>query len=144
MRKIGFGLLCIVLALVGLALPQSAPAQPVGPPNEIVCNKHLVLQAVGATSIQQILPGVAGQSITICGFMWNVGAAASTAALYVGTGTNCNTNQLPVTPILTLPANSTVVVKSGSGSFSSAQGNQLCYVITGTGPTAGLIFYAQF
>ena len=131
-------LLTLLWVLVGSG---SALAQTAGPPN-LYCNKSLVVSG-GATAITQIVAGVAGQSIHICGYDLNAGAAAASYQLTVGTGTNCNANTVQVTPPFSLGVNG-VLVSRGAVWFSSIQGAQLCHTITGTGPINGVISYGQF
>jgi hypothetical protein len=136
-----------LLAIVGSLLllygcGEPAKAQQVGP-SALYCNKSFIVSA-GATSQAQVVAGVANQAIHICGYDINAGAAAGTYQLTVGTGTNCNANQVNVTPVFTLGINGVLVSRNGPVWFSSAQGAQLCHTITGTGPINAVVSYGQY
>lgn len=134
-------------ALVGLALvaglgsPQ-APAQPVGPPNEIVCNK-INNGSSGATVGVAVAP-VANQQISICGWNATAGAAAGTFQLLSGQGATCGTGTQTVTPVIPLAINGNNTDHTGQAWFSLPPLNNLCISITGTGPVSYQIYYSQF
>ena len=142
MRK--FLLCCSTIGLalaMGLALT-GAPAQPVGPPNEIVCNK-INNASSGATVGVSVAP-VANQSISICGFSATAGAAAGTFQLLSGSGATCATGTQTITPVIPLTPGTNVTDHTSSAWFSLPPLNNLCVSITGTGPVAYNIYYAQF
>jgi len=144
MRKSVFGLLCISLALVGLASPTRAPAQQTGA-TEVICNKQFVVSA-GATSITQVVAPQAGVGISVCGYTFNAGAAAATVQIQAGTGTNCNANTINITPVFSLGINGALSFAPGRAFISTpatSPGYMLCYVITGTGPMAIAVQYFQ-
>lgn len=132
---------CLGLALAGL-WGDAPTAQPVGPPNEIVCNR-INNGSSGATVGVSVAP-VAGQQISLCGFNATAGAAAGTFQLLSGTGATCGTGTQTVTPVIPLPINGNIVDHTGSAWFSLPPLNNLCISITGTGPVAYTIYYAQF
>jgi hypothetical protein len=134
-------LLAIAGSLLLYGCGEPAKAQTVGPP-ALYCNKSFVVSA-GATSQAQVVAAVAGQSIHICGYDINAGAAAGTYQLTVGTGVNCNANTVNVTPVFSLGINGVLVSRAPIW-FSSAQGAQLCHTITGTGPINAVVSYGQF
>jgi len=144
MRKFNLGLLIIGLALAGLALSREAPAQQTGA-TEVICNKQFVVSA-GATSITQVVAPQAGVGITVCGYTFNAGAAAATVQITAGTGTNCNANQIAITPVFSLGINGSLSFAPGRGFISTpaaTPGYMLCYNITGTGPMAIAVQYFQ-
>jgi len=143
MRKITLSLLSVAgLALAGLVLsPKLAPAQQTGA-TEVICNKQFIVSA-GATSMTQVVAGISGQSISVCGYTFNAGAAAATIQIVSGTGTNCNTGQVAITPVFSLGINGNLSFAPGRAFFSAASGAALCYVITGTGPMAAAVQYFQ-
>jgi hypothetical protein len=133
----------LILALLALtASLELAWAQQVGPP-PLYCNKSFAVGS-GATSITQAVAGVTGQSIHICGYDINAGAAAGTFQLTTGTGTNCNANVTQVTPVFALGINGVLVSRNGFVWFSSIPGAQLCFTITGTGPIQAVVSYGQY
>jgi hypothetical protein len=136
-------LLALLLALV--AVP--AAAQPIGLGQ--TCNKTFAISQA-ATVLTKIISGVAGQNISVCGIVLNSGAAASTAGLSYGTGTNCGTGTTTFYPTVSLPINGLLVDRGDfpQMGFPSVNGsgvaNDLCLVTTGTGPTVVVIHYIQF
>ena len=130
--------------LAGALLQSIAPAntQQVGPP-ALYCNKSFVVSA-GATSITQIVAAVTGQAIHICGYDINAGAAAGTFQLTVGTGVNCNANTTGITPVYSLAINGVLSARNTTVWYSTPQGYQLCYTITGTGPVGAVVSYGQY
>lgn len=137
-KAVGIGL---ALALGGLVLT-GAPAQPVGPPNLIPCNK-VNNGSSGATVGVSVAP-VTGQSISVCGYTASAGAAAGTFQLLSGTGATCGTGTQTITPVIPLPINGTVVDHPGNAYFTLPSLNNLCISITGTGPVSYSIYYSQF
>jgi hypothetical protein len=123
-------------------LGREAAAQQVGGP-ALYCNKSFTV-SLGAAALVQVVAGVAGQSIHICGYDINAGAAAGTYQLTVGTGTNCNANTVNVTPVFSLGVNGVLVSRNGFAWFSSISGAQLCHTVTGTGPINAVVSYGQF
>jgi hypothetical protein len=136
-----------LLAVAGLLLlygcGEPAKSQQVGPP-PLYCNRSFTVNSLGATSIAQVVAGVANQAIHICGYDITIGAAAATYQLTVGTGVNCNANTVNITPAFALPANGGLSSRPGFAWFSSAQGAQLCHTITGTGPVTAVVSYGQY
>src|SRR6516165_3671987 len=128
MRRFG-----LALALALSFVESVAHAQVSGPPSALYCNQSFVVSA-GATAMTQVVAPVAGRAIHICGFDVNAGAAAGTFQLSTGTGTNCGTNTVNITPAFSLGINGVLSSRNTTVWFSSPQGNALCYVITGTGP----------
>jgi hypothetical protein len=142
MRKFAIGCTLFGLALaMGLGLT-GAPAQPVGPPNEIVCNR--VNNGSSGPTVGVAIAPVANQQISICGFNVTAGAAAATFQLLAGQGGTCGTQTATVTPVIPLPINGNVTDHTGAAWVSLPTLSNLCISITGTGPVAYQIYYAQF
>lgn len=143
MRALRLSLLCIAgLALAGLALPQEAPAQPAQ------CGRTATGASAAATT--QLVAGVQGQSIHLCG--WDVTAtAAATFQLVAGSGATCGTGTVNVTGAHALSTNN-VFTSSGAtpGRYSTpnvvapATPLNVCIIVTGTGPVQWTVFYTQF
>lgn len=139
--------LLLALALV-LASAVPAASQP-GSAQPTICNKVFVVSQ-GATAITRIITGVAGQNISICGFVYNSGAAASTGTLSYGTGTNCGTGTTTLIPTISLPINGLLVDKGDFASIPVPAVNasgvpiDVCLTSTGTGPFVLVLHYAQF
>jgi hypothetical protein len=130
------------LALAAGLLSHETAAQPVGPPNEIVCNR-INNGSSGATVGVAVAP-VANQQISICGFNATAGAAAATFQLIAGQGGTCGTQTATITPVIPLGINGNVTDHTGSAWVSLPTLSNLCISITGTGPVAYQIYYAQF
>lgn len=132
---------CLGLALAGL-WGDAPTAQPVGPPNEIVCNR-VNNGSSGATVGVAVAP-ITGQQISICGFIAAAGAAAGTFQLITGTGATCATQTATITPVIPLPINGNITDHTSSAWASIPPLSNLCISITGTGPISYNIYYAQF
>ena len=107
-------------AVLGLALAGSvgdAPlAQPVGPPNEIWCNKTAVVASGPATVL--VASGVAARTTSICG--WIVSAtAAATIQIITGTGATCGTGTVNITAAHAIPAGASLSYASGAAWYSA-------------------------
>jgi|SRR5262245_23465055 len=142
MRKVSLSLLCVSLALAGLVQSRDAPAQQTGA-TEVICNKQFVLSGSPAVSIIQFVAGQSGVPISVCGWFFTSGAATSTAQISAGTGTNCNANQVFVSPAVVLAPNQSVGLTPGRAFYSTPAGYMLCYNIVGTGPTGIVVWYFQ-
>jgi hypothetical protein len=122
-----------LLLLCGAAFAQGQP---------LICNRTFQISQ-GAVALTKIIAGVSGQVISLCGWNAGAGAAAGTFQLQSGTGVNCGTGNATVTPIYSLGINGVQVDHSIYASISLPQGNDLCLVTTGTGPTTLIVYYLQ-
>jgi hypothetical protein len=128
------------LALAGLA-GDALLAQPVGPPNEIWCNR--TAQATSGPATVSVVTGVAARSTTICGWIASATAAA-TVQVISGTGATCGTGTVNVTAAHAIPAGGVQNYGGNSGFFSAATAANVCVIIGGTGPVQLTLVYAQF
>lgn len=115
----------LFLLLAFLLAPSLALAQ-VGPPNQIQCNQFVPFTGTGAEA--QILAPATGKTTVVCG--WHVTSTSSTTTtfqLFAGSGTNCGTNPVTITPALnvTLTAPSADHIDYASLSFASPN-NAIC------------------
>lgn len=136
MKKLGLALLLAIWALA------PAQAQVVGPA-PIVCNSTFQVSQA-ATALTEIVAGVAGKQISVCGWALNTGAAAATAQLRYGTGTDCATGTVSLTPEISLGVNGVYVDRSAYAFQSLAQLTDLCLVTTGTGPMQVTVYYGIY
>ena len=140
MRKL---LLALLLALAS-AVP--AASQPGGQP--LICTKTFQVSQA-AVALTKIVSGVTGTSINICGYAANAGAAAATFALSYGTGTNCATGTVSITPVFALGINGVMVDHVTGANIAipsvnaSGVANDLCLVTTGTGPLGIIVYYTN-
>lgn len=130
-RKLALGLLLCLLH-------SPVRAQGIGGINISCGNIFTVSQS--AVALTKIVNG-ANKIISICGWVFNAGAAAATAQLQSGTGTNCASNTSPVTPPFSLGVNGVLVDHIPTAHISLPFNNDLCLVTTGTGPMEALIYF---
>jgi hypothetical protein len=142
MRKLLLALLLVLASAVPAAAQSTSAAG-------ITCNKFFAVSQ-GAVALTKIITGIASQNISLCGFVYNSGAATSTVGLSYGTGTNCATGTTVLIPVVSLPINGLLVDKGDFASMAVPAVNgsgvpiDLCLVTTGTGPAVVIVHYAQF
>ncbi len=130
----------LVLLLL-LALCSGAQAEnTVGPSAQILCNK-VANVAVGPTTATQVVAGVVGQSIFICGYQITNTTATGTFSLIYGTGSTCTT---PTTLVTTQNVTSTApaTYNVGVAQMQVPAGATLCVVPIAT--VATTIWFSQF
>ena len=95
------------------------------------------------TSLTQIVALSAGKKIYICAAYIQGGGTTPTLSLEYGTGTNCATGTTVLTQAVALTTAAPGISWPGPGPVVPSA-NALCYVLTGTSPTAvGWISYVQ-
>src|SRR6266852_3912976 len=114
--------LLLLLAFTGVAQAENT----VGPSAQILCNK-VANVAVGPSTATQVVAGVAGQSIFICGYQITNTAATGTFSLIYGTGSTCTT---PTTLVTTQNVTSTApaTYNVGVAQMQVPAGSTLCVV----------------
>jgi hypothetical protein len=131
-------------AALGLALAGSvgdAPlAQPVGPPNEIWCNKTGT-NAAGPSTVLTVT-GIANRTVNICGWIASATAAA-TMQVITGTGATCGTGTVNITAAHAIPAGASLSFASSAAFYSAPAGNNVCLIVGGTGPVQLTLTYSQ-
>ena len=133
------------LALAGMVSDASL-SQPVGPPNEIYCNRTAIV-ASGPATVSAVT-GVVGRSATICGFIASATAAA-TVQIISGTGATCGTGTVNVTAAHSIPAGAFINYSSAAWFSTAAVAApatpaNICVIVGGTGPIQMTLVYAQF
>ena len=129
----------VLLALsLALSLCVGAQAQPVGPA-PFYCNKVQVNSLTVGTT--QLIIGVANQVITICGYLWDENANG-TAQIVFGTGASC-TSSTPISTNTTTSVGGHVVNRIATGYISSAPGQSVCAIVTGSNPLNTEVYYFQ-
>lgn len=131
----------VLLAAALLCWSWGAAAQPTA--FNIICNDTYP-GTPPANATTKLISNITPQIISICGWEINAGAATVTWQFVHGTGTNCATNQVILTPVFYLAINGIQVSRSPYAQISLPPGRDLCVVTTGTGPLEILIYYAQF
>jgi len=132
----------VLAGILLLAGCQPSSGQPVGPPNEIVCNKVNNGSSGATTGVS--IAAVSGQLISVCGFNATAGAATGTFQLITGQGATCATQTATITPTIPLPINGNVTDHTSNAWVTVPSLGNVCVVITGTGPVSYNIYYAQF
>lgn len=137
MKKL-LGIFALGLAL---AIPAGAKAQPtvIGPANAILCNK--VVNFTGSAATAQIIAGVTGQIVAICGWSVTNTAASGTVQFSTGTGSNCGTGNATISPLMSVSTNS-VTDHATYASQNVVAGNAICQNATAT--ITGILYYSQF
>lgn len=137
MKKL-LGIFALGLAL---AFSAGAKAQPtvIGPGNAILCNQ--VVSFTGTAALAQIVAGVTGKIIVICGWSMTNTAAAGTIQFSTGTGSNCGTGTATISPLMSISTNS-VTDHATYASQNVVAGNAICQNATAT--ITGIFYYAQF
>lgn len=149
MRKLRHPLtLAFALGLALWAGPALSQGAPIGPSNWFTCNNYAQVTGT-ANTVQQIValatspvgPGGVQPRIYVCG--WSLtNSATGTIIFSSGTGSNCGTGTVTMTPALNVNTNGLTystqipVVQTGAG-------QALC-VQTSVVTITGLVFYAQF
>lgn len=132
-----------LLLALGLALSLCAGAQAqlgaIGPPPPPTCNK--VVSVTGTAALAQVIAGVSGQIVAICGWSFTNTAASGTFLIATGTGANCGTNTVNLTPALSVGATA-VTDHSAAASQNVVAGNAIC--VNATATITGLLYYSQF
>ena len=134
--------LALVLGALASSPVTPAHSQQAGA-QQILCAKSLQF-SLAATALTQIVAGNTGQAIHVCSVVMNAGAAAATYQLSTGTGTNCGTGTVAMTPAFSLGINGVLAFNNTVAWFSTPLGNSLCHTSTGTGPMNVLVLYHQF
>lgn len=137
-------LLALLLALAS-AVPAASQLLPQGPVGVAYCTKSVFGQITGAQAATQIIAGVAGQQIYICGTNLDTTTGTQTFQLVYGTGVNCGTGQTTITPVWTIPANANIVDHTVYAYISIPAGNSVCNITTtATNVLEWTVYYAQF
>ena len=131
----------ILFALLALA-PKPVWADPVYHSSTVACTHSAENAGVAGTTA--LITGNAVQGIYVCGFsFW--ATAVGTVQLVYGTGASC-TGSNPVTPAFSLPATGGLVDHQTyyAGLPAIPPGNNLCFIVGGTGPIPMIVYYTQF
>lgn len=138
MKKLGAALLTLWLAYAAPAFAENT----VGPTNQVICNKFAI-QSASTAALVSIVPGVANQSIFICGWHVTNSAASGTFTLSQGTGTNCVTTNTVLTPAFNVSSTAPSTDHISYATIGLTQGNNLCIISSGI--TLQIeIWYSQF
>lgn len=130
-----------LVAFGWLAFSSPDEAQ-VGPANQILCNQGISFTGTGAEA--QVLAAATGKTTALCG--WHVTSTSSTTTtfqLFSGSGTNCGTGGVALTPALnvTLTAPSADHIDWASLSVPTPN-NALC--VNAPTTVTGILWISQF
>lgn len=134
----------VVAVFVSLMSRERSVAQPtiLGPANAIICNLAPQV-AVGVTGVTQIVAAVAGQRVFTCGWHVTNTASAGTFQISMGTGSNCGTNNVVLTPVLNVSNTAPSTDHIDFVIFQTGQGQALCFNPS-VATIAALVYAAQF
>jgi hypothetical protein len=93
---------------------------------QIICDQHAFFDST--TQLTTLVAGVSGRKIYICGYIVSTGATATNIGLTSGTGTNCASTSVAITPVYKLLANDSRGANSPTwnGLITLANGDNLC------------------
>ena len=136
----------LLLALALSLLPSASALSQgpiVGPGQPILCTKIVAIPAGGPTTITQQVAGVAGQSISVCGWHVTNTAATGTFAFSAGTGSNCGTGTINAFPAQNVNSTAPSADHIDYAVITLPAGNALCTTFS-VATIAGIIYYTQF
>lgn len=131
-----------LLAALSLSFLAPVHAQQVGPTNQIFCNKTANL-AVGPTGLTQVIPGVVGQTISVCGWHVTNTAATGTFSFSYGTGSNCGTGTTTILPPTNVTSSAPSADHIDFAQIGLPTGNAFC-VNPSVATISVFVYYAQF
>lgn len=133
-----------VIIVAAFLVSGSAFAQHTQINQAVVCNASASYDA-SSNGATQVVALTSGKSIYVCGYSMLVGGTATNVSLVYGTGTNCGTGQVALTPAWQFPANGGI---SDSYPFGNAiltpNGQALCVKTSAGNAVQVLIRYAKF
>lgn len=142
MKKLRLALLLTAALSLSFHAPVPAVAEnTVGPSNAILCNK-VANVAVGPTSATQIIAGIAGQSIFICGYQVTNTGATGTFTIISGTGSTCTTPTTLVT-VQNVTSTAPATYNVGVAQMQAVAGATLC-VTPSVATIATTVWFSQF
>jgi len=133
----------VAALLIFFGLASAALAQTTAGVQPVYCTQSFQVSQA-ATALAKIVSNVANKQISICGWSLNAGAATATAQLETGSGTNCGTSTVALTPAVALGINGVLVDHTPTAFQSLNRGNDLCLVTTGTGPMQVTVYYVIY
>lgn len=139
MRKV---ISCLLFALLLISHHAHAQVRPYGAP--IACNSSAYYDAStnGAT---KLVTGKSGKLIYVCGYtLW--GAGTGNVSLQEGTGTNCGTSTITLTPAFQVKAQFGFADASDywRGLNTLITGDDLCINVSAGVAVQAIVYYSQF
>ncbi len=145
MDKIKLSIIALVAsAIVILAVfftDDEVEAQ-LGPPNQIQCNQTAILNAAAAGTTQ-LVTGVTGQRVYMCGWHFTTTTTAGTFQLLVGTGATCTT-PTNFTPAVAISSTAPSADHIEFVSLNGAAGQSLCVTTVTSATITGQVWFSQF
>ncbi len=144
MRKLGLTLhLLFWLACIAPAFADNT----VGPTNQIICNNFAQTTAIVSATTTNLVTGVAGKAIFICG--WHVTTTVTAPGpgfqFEYGTQGGPCTTPTALTPTFTVSNTAPSADHISIATLSAPQGAQICVVTTGTVTNIAIeLYYSQF
>lgn len=134
--------LWLALAFLFLFLaPARAQPTTIGPGNAILCNLATPVN-VGVSGVTQILAAITNQRIVICGWQITNTNPTGTFQLSYGTGVNCATGNVVLTPVMSVGTNA-VTDHTGFAILQTPLSQALC-ANPSAATISAIIWSAQF
>jgi hypothetical protein len=129
-----------LLIVAALLWPGFAPAQIVGPPNEVLCNK--VVTFTNASAATSLVAAASRTKVLVCGWAVTNTAASGTVTFNYGTktSTECDTATVALTPALSVAVTSSLIDHQPYAREGSATGSGLCVTPSAT-TISGVVYY---
>jgi hypothetical protein len=131
--------LALLVAVLLTAVPRPAHAQ------LLSCTNTAVYDA-STTGATQLIAAAANAKIYVCGYViWS--NATANVTLQSGTGTNCGTGTVNMTPAYRMASTTGVGVIDGAAQFrgmATTIGQALCINSSAAVAVQALVYYAQF
>jgi len=133
--------LALVLLLCWLVWGQDKSTAQIGNPNSVLCNNSATFTGTGAQAA--VATAGTSQRLYFCG--WHITNTAATGAFAIsyGTGTNCGTGNVAITPTLSVTSTAPSADHIEYASISTPPAGELCVNATVTTVT-GLLFYGAY
>lgn len=132
-----------------LSLCAGAQAQPttLGPGNAIICNNAAQV-AIGTTGLTKVVTGAVNKTLVICGWSVTNTGASGTFQIAYGTGTNCGSNTVNLTPVFSITSTAPATDHQsfaivGLPFVASGTAFDLCFNPS-VATIAAIIWYVQF
>jgi hypothetical protein len=129
----------VLAAGLWIEFGQDSHAQ-VGPPNQVICNNSAVFTGTGATA--SVTTPNANQRVYLCGWHITNTAASGSFTISYGTGSNCGTGTVAVTPALSVTSTAPSSDHIEYAIVSTPLNGELCVNATITTVT-GVLWYYQ-
>lgn len=125
-------------SIVVVQIPTStcSPIVPPDPCQSQAFSKLSVPVSTSGTSLTQIVAGVAGRNIYVCGYVLGFGGTSPTLTFAYGTGANCGTGLVSLSGAIPVSTATPLAVAGSATQLIAPPGNSICIQLGGTTPTS--------